>query len=273
MLRAVDGERRVYGPSAGNAPAADTAAAQRCARRRGRAGVRGSQAHRALNGNDGTHGRPTVGTRTGPEVTTTPASDPGTSPKSTPPRRTTVTISAVGDTMMGNTPILSPDPATYFSAVSAPLRGRPPDRLRQPGGHAHHGHREQVRDRQPWCSTRRPTSGAGFACACRPVGTRCSPGSSDLRWCNRIGASSSRRARSFASRSPATFSRSRPYGHAAMRSAQVMVTVSVTQPLVLPQVSMVSSRTWVTPTALTVAVSPVRSALQVVPLSVDVWYL
>jgi hypothetical protein len=57
---------------------------------------------------------------------TTSASVPGGSSKSTstpPPPNTTVTISAVGDTMMGNTPMLPPDPGSYFSAVSSLLRG------------------------------------------------------------------------------------------------------------------------------------------------------
>jgi hypothetical protein len=60
-----------------------------------------------------------------PHVTTgapSPAgsSNPTTSP---PPPNTTVTISAVGDTMMGNTPMLPPDPGSYFSAVSSLLQG------------------------------------------------------------------------------------------------------------------------------------------------------
>jgi hypothetical protein len=57
---------------------------------------------------------------------TTGASGPGGSSKSTPtppPPNTTVTISAVGDTMMGNMPMLPPDPGSYFSAVSSLLRG------------------------------------------------------------------------------------------------------------------------------------------------------
>jgi hypothetical protein len=57
---------------------------------------------------------------------TTGASGPDGSGKSTqtpPPPHTTVTISAVGDTMLGNTPMLPPDPASYFSAVSSLLRG------------------------------------------------------------------------------------------------------------------------------------------------------
>jgi Bacterial capsule synthesis protein PGA_cap len=40
-----------------------------------------------------------------------------------PPPDTTVTISAVGDTMMGKTPALPLDPGSYFSAVSSVLRG------------------------------------------------------------------------------------------------------------------------------------------------------
>jgi Bacterial capsule synthesis protein PGA_cap len=48
------------------------------------------------------------------------SSNPTTSP---PPPNTTVTISAVGDTMMGNTPMLPPDPGSYFSAVSSLLQG------------------------------------------------------------------------------------------------------------------------------------------------------
>ncbi|MEP6641634.1 MAG: CapA family protein, partial [Gaiellales bacterium] len=58
---------------------------------------------------------------------TTGASGPGGSSKSSttpPPPNTTVTIAAVGDTMMGNTPMLPPDPGSYFSAVSSLLRGQ-----------------------------------------------------------------------------------------------------------------------------------------------------
>jgi Bacterial capsule synthesis protein PGA_cap len=57
---------------------------------------------------------------------TTGASGPGGSSSSTPPPpppNTTVTISAVGDTMMGNTPMLPPNPGSYFSAVSSLLQG------------------------------------------------------------------------------------------------------------------------------------------------------
>ena len=41
-----------------------------------------------------------------------PVASPGASPAAAP-----VTITAVGDTMLGNTPDLPPDPATYFDAV------------------------------------------------------------------------------------------------------------------------------------------------------------
>jgi hypothetical protein len=58
---------------------------------------------------------------------TTGASGPGgssTSNTTPPPPNTTVTISAVGDTMMGTTPMLPPDPGSYFSAVASLLRGQ-----------------------------------------------------------------------------------------------------------------------------------------------------
>lgn len=48
------------------------------------------------------------------------ASAPRPSPKAT--AAASVTISAVGDTMLGNTPNLPPDPATYFEEVESVLR-------------------------------------------------------------------------------------------------------------------------------------------------------
>ena len=81
-----------------------------------------------LSFHGGSSGRSGVGTlaHTGPRATTTAASGPdssGTTKTTAPPPNTTVTISAVGDTMMGNTPALPPDPGGYFSAVSSLLRG------------------------------------------------------------------------------------------------------------------------------------------------------
>jgi poly-gamma-glutamate capsule biosynthesis protein CapA/YwtB (metallophosphatase superfamily) len=43
--------------------------------------------------------------------------------KAPPPVRRAITITAVGDTMLGSTPTLPPSPATYFSAVSSELHG------------------------------------------------------------------------------------------------------------------------------------------------------
>jgi hypothetical protein len=40
-----------------------------------------------------------------------------------PPDRRTITVAAVGDTMLGSTPELPPSPQTYFAAVASELRG------------------------------------------------------------------------------------------------------------------------------------------------------
>lgn len=56
-----------------------------------------------------------------PRAATTRAAEPGVSPR-TSAEAASVTITAVGDTMLGNTPDLPPDPATYFEAVE-PILG------------------------------------------------------------------------------------------------------------------------------------------------------
>src|SRR5436309_5206749 len=60
----------------------------------------------------------------------TTASAPGSSAASAPPPTTTapaarrnLTIAAVGDTMLGSTPVLPPSPGTYLGAVDRLLRG------------------------------------------------------------------------------------------------------------------------------------------------------
>jgi poly-gamma-glutamate capsule biosynthesis protein CapA/YwtB (metallophosphatase superfamily) len=53
----------------------------------------------------------------GVQAVITGAAGPGTSTAAT-----SVTITAVGDTMLGNTPDLPPDPATYFEAVQSTLK-------------------------------------------------------------------------------------------------------------------------------------------------------
>jgi hypothetical protein len=55
-------------------------------------------------------------------TTAHPSSSSSSSTSSTvPPAKATVTISAVGDTMLGDTPVFPPDPATYFDAVKSEL--------------------------------------------------------------------------------------------------------------------------------------------------------
>jgi hypothetical protein len=51
----------------------------------------------------------------------TTSTSPGTTVTTDPTPEASVTISAVGDTMLGNTPYLPPDPATYFDPVKAEL--------------------------------------------------------------------------------------------------------------------------------------------------------
>jgi len=80
--------------------------------------------------NDGLEGHDVGGTTAGSpaaaNATTTTSQGPGP-----------VTISAVGDTDLGNTPDLPPDPSTYLQQWSPPGCT---DRVRQPGGHAHERH-------------------------------------------------------------------------------------------------------------------------------------
>src|SRR5262249_11136369 len=56
-----------------------------------------------------------------PASLTSPAASPTSSPSPTGPLRQ-VTIAAVGDTMLGRTPVLPPDPGTYLAAVRPALR-------------------------------------------------------------------------------------------------------------------------------------------------------
>ena len=53
-------------------------------------------------------------------TTTTPVT---TTPPAPPPDRRTISIAAVGDTMLGSTPELPPSPGTYLAAMRADLRG------------------------------------------------------------------------------------------------------------------------------------------------------
>jgi poly-gamma-glutamate capsule biosynthesis protein CapA/YwtB (metallophosphatase superfamily) len=69
-----------------------------------------------------------TGGSTGTGTTTPSASGGGSTTSSTttktkqPPPSGDFTMTAVGDTMLGNTPDLPPSPSTYFSAVETPLR-------------------------------------------------------------------------------------------------------------------------------------------------------
>jgi len=53
-------------------------------------------------------------------TTTTPVT---TTPPAPPPDRRTISIAAVGDTMLGSTPDLPPSPGTYLAAMRADLHG------------------------------------------------------------------------------------------------------------------------------------------------------
>ena len=119
----MDGERRVYGHR--------RAMRRRQTRRRRRVALAvlvvllfavARVTYLSLRGGPGAHSAaPATTSHVTPGV-----SHPGgssTSTTTTPhPPNTTVTISAVGDTMMGNTPMLPPDPGDYFSDVSSLLR-------------------------------------------------------------------------------------------------------------------------------------------------------
>ncbi len=70
------------------------------------------------------HGRHAAAPRTGtPAPTTAVKTQPATTHATPPPDRRTLTVTAVGDTMLGATPVLPPSPATYFSAVRGQLHG------------------------------------------------------------------------------------------------------------------------------------------------------
>ena len=76
-------------------------------------------------GSGGSSASSTGSTHTGsstPKTSTSDASS-GSTPTSTssPPPKGSFTMTAVGDTMLGNTPDLPPSPSTYFNAVEAPL--------------------------------------------------------------------------------------------------------------------------------------------------------
>ena len=60
-----------------------------------------------------------------------------------PPATGSVTLSAVGDTMLGYAGSLAPNPGSYFDGVQLADHRRHP--LRQPGGRAHQPHLRQVR--------------------------------------------------------------------------------------------------------------------------------
>jgi poly-gamma-glutamate capsule biosynthesis protein CapA/YwtB (metallophosphatase superfamily) len=62
-------------------------------------------------------------TTTGPSTSSVGSSGTSSTTSSTTTPATSVTISAVGDTMLGNTPDLPPDPATYFDDVKSTLDG------------------------------------------------------------------------------------------------------------------------------------------------------
>ena len=119
------GERRVYGRR--------SAMHRRRVRRRRRVAVAvvlllalvaGRLSYLSFSGGSGSPADVAVKTRATSPVTsskTSPASS-AISTAATPPPQTTVTIAAVGDTMLGNTTMLPPDPDDYFSSVSSLLR-------------------------------------------------------------------------------------------------------------------------------------------------------
>jgi hypothetical protein len=121
----MDGERRVYGRR--------RAMHRRRVRRRRRVAlavvvllalVVGRFSYLSFSGGSGSRADVTVktsATAPGGKAKTSPASS-ATSTAAAPPPQTTVTIAAVGDTMLGNTPTLPPDPGGYFSSVSSLLR-------------------------------------------------------------------------------------------------------------------------------------------------------
>src|SRR5450432_3501605 len=122
----MDGERRVYGHR--------RALHSRRVRRRRRVALAvvvllalivGRFSYLSFSGGSGSRADVTVKssatTSPGSKAKTSPASS-ATSTAATPPPQTTVTIAAVGDTMLGNTPTLPPDPSSYFSSVSSLLR-------------------------------------------------------------------------------------------------------------------------------------------------------
>jgi hypothetical protein len=122
----MDPERRVYGRR--------RAMRRRQARRRRRVAlavlvllviVAGRFTYLSLRGGSPSRAAVAGGTTSTPPGTKAKTGTGGTttSTAAAPPPATNVTISAVGDTMLGNTPALPPDPGSYFSAVSSLLRG------------------------------------------------------------------------------------------------------------------------------------------------------
>ncbi len=121
----MDGERRVYGRR--------RAMHRRRVRRRRRVAlavvvllalIAGRFAYLAVSGSSGSRADVAVTTPPTSPATTAKTSPAGsaTTTAAAPPPHTTVTIAAVGDTMLGNTPMLPPDPGSYFSSVSSLLR-------------------------------------------------------------------------------------------------------------------------------------------------------
>jgi hypothetical protein len=127
MLRVMDGQRRVYGHR--------RAIRRRRTRRRRRVALAvilvlafavARLTYISLHGDAGARSGVTATTTpTGPKAKTGTSGPAGSrkSKHTTNPPDTTVTISAVGDTMLGNTPMLPPDPGSYFAAVSSLLKG------------------------------------------------------------------------------------------------------------------------------------------------------
>jgi poly-gamma-glutamate capsule biosynthesis protein CapA/YwtB (metallophosphatase superfamily) len=79
----------------------------------------GYGAHSLVSGG-GEAAAPPLSRTTVTVTTTTPVT---TTPPAPPPGRPTISIAAVGDTMLGSTPELPPSPGTYLAAMRADLRG------------------------------------------------------------------------------------------------------------------------------------------------------
>src|SRR2546423_1154434 len=79
----------------------------------------GYGAHSLVSGG-GEAAAPPLSRTTVTVTTTTPVT---TTPPAPPPGRPTISIAAVGDTMLGSTPGLPPSPGTHLAALRAGLRG------------------------------------------------------------------------------------------------------------------------------------------------------